>query len=124
MALIGVKQAEALASGTASAASLPFPANIAAIASIIATITALFASFAGAFADGGVISGGSFHGDKMLARVNAGEMILNQKQQGNLFRALDSGGATGGMKNVEFTISGSTLKGCLKNYDSKMSKLK
>lgn len=124
MALIGVKQAEALASGTASAASLPFPANIAAIASIIATITALFASFAGAFADGGVISGGSFHGDKMLARVNAGEMILNQKQQGNLFRALDSGGATGGMRNVEFTISGSTLKGCLKNYDSKMSKLK
>ncbi len=124
MALIGVKQAEALASGTASAASLPFPANIAAIASIIATITALFASFAGAFADGGVISGGSFHGDTMLARVNAGEMILNQKQQGNLFRALDSGGATGGMRNVEFTISGSTLKGCLKNYDSKMSKLK
>ena len=124
MALIGVKQAEALASGTASAASLPFPANIAAIASIIATITALFASFAGAFADGGVISGGSFHGDTMLARVNAGEMILNQKQQGNLFRALDSGAATGGMRNVEFTISGSTLKGCLKNYDSKMSKLK
>ena len=124
MALIGVKQAEALASGTASAASLPFPANIAAIASIIATITALFASFAGAFADGGVISGSSFHGDKMLARVNAGEMILNQKQQGNLFRALDSGGATGGMRNVEFKISGSTLKGCLKNYDSKVSKMK
>lgn len=124
MALIGVKQAEALASGTASAASLPFPANIAAIASIIATITALFASFAGAFADGGVISGSSFHGDKMLARVNAGEMILNQKQQGNLFRALDSGGATGGMRNVEFKISGSTLKGCLKNYDSKVNKMK
>ena len=93
MALIGVKQAEALASGTASAASLPFPANIAAIASIIATITALFASFAGSFADGGIISGSSFHGDKMLARVNAGEMILNQKQQGNLFNALNGGGA-------------------------------
>lgn len=124
MALIGVKEAEALASGTASAASLPFPANIAAIASIIATITALFASFAGSFADGGIISGGSFHGDKMLARVNAGEMILNPMQQSNLFNALNNGGATGGMKNVEFTISGSNLKGCMKNYDSKMSKLK
>ena len=44
---------------------------------IVATITALFASFAGKFADGGIISGGSFHGDKLLARVNAGEMILN-----------------------------------------------
>ena len=124
VALIGAKQGEALASGTASAAALPFPANIAAIASIIATITALFASFAGSFADGGIISGGSFHGDKMLARVNAGEMILNPKQQSNLFNALDSGGATGGMRNVEFKISGSTLKGCLNNYDKKQSRLK
>lgn len=124
VALIGAKQGEALASGTASAAALPFPANIAAIASIIATITALFAGFAGSFADGGIISGNSFHGDKMLARVNAGEMILNQKQQGNLFRALDNGGATGGIKNVEFKISGSTLKGCLKNYDNKIDRMK
>lgn len=125
VALIGAKQGEALASGTASAAALPFPANIAAIASIIATITALFASFAGSFADGGIIGGsGAFHGDTMLARVNAGEMILNPTQQSNLFRALDSGGATGGMSNVEFKISGSTLKGVLKNYDSKMSKIK
>lgn len=86
VALIGAKEGEALASGTASASGLPFPANLAAIASIIATITALFASFAGKFADGGIISGGSFHGDKLLAKVNAGEMILNQKQQGSLFR--------------------------------------
>ena len=124
VALIGAKEGEALAAGTASAASLPFPANIAAIASIIATITALFASFAGSFADGGIISGGSFHGDKMLARVNAGEMILNPKQQSNLFNALDSGGATGGVQNVEFKISGANLVGCTKNYNSKMSKLK
>lgn len=124
VALIGAKQGEALASGTASAAALPFPANIAAIASIIATITALFASFAGSFADGGIISGSSFHGDKMLARVNAGEMILNPMQQSNLFNALNGGGAVGGMRNVEFKISGSTLKGCLNNYDKKQSRLK
>ena len=124
-ALVGAKEAEALAGGTASAAALPFPANIAAIASIVATITGLFASFVGSFADGGIIQGGTFHGDNILARVNAGEMILNQKQQGNLFRALDSGGATGGgIRNVEFKISGSTLKGCLKNYDSKIDKIK
>ena len=124
VALIGAKQGEALASGTASAAALPFPANIAAIASIIATITALFASFAGSFADGGIISGGSFHGDKMLARVNAGEMILNPMQQSNLFNALDSGGAVGGMKNVEFKISGQVLKGVLRNYDDKVNRMK
>lgn len=124
MALIGAKQGEALASGTASAAALPFPANIAAIATIIATITALFASFAGSFADGGIISGSSFHGDQMLARVNAGEMILNPMQQSNLFNALNGGGAVGGMRNVEFKISGSTLKGCLNNFDKKQSRLK
>lgn len=123
VALIGAKEGEALASGTASASGLPFPANIAAIASIIATITALFASFAGKFADGGIISGGSFHGDKLLAKVNAGEMILNQKQQGSLFRALDGGfGAASG--KVEFEIAGSRLKGVLRNYDNKLSKIK
>lgn len=123
VALIGAKEGEALASGTASASGLPFPANIAAIASIVATITALFASFAGKFADGGIISGGSFHGDKLLARVNAGEMILNQKQQGSLFRALDGGfGAASG--KVEFEIAGSRLKGVLRNYDNKLSKIK
>ena len=123
VALIGAKEGEALASGTASASGLPFPANIAAIASIVSTITALFASFAGKFADGGIISGGSFHGDKLLASVNAGEMILNQKQQGSLFRALDGGfGAASG--KVEFEIAGSRLKGVLRNYDNKLSKIK
>lgn len=124
VALIGAKQGEALASGTASAAGLPFPANLAAIASIIATITALFASFAGKFADGGVISGGSFHGDRLLARVNAGEMILNQKQQGSLFRALDGGFGASSSGKVEFEIAGSKLKGVLRNYDNKLSKIK
>lgn len=124
VALIGAKQGEALASGTASAAGLPFPANLAAIASIIATITALFASFAGKFADGGVISGGSFHGDRLLARVNAGEMILNQKQQASLFRALDGGLGRASSGKVEFEIAGSKLKGVLRNYDNKLSKIK
>lgn len=124
VALIGAKEGEALASGTASASGLPFPANLAAIASIIATITALFASFAGKFADGGVISGGSFHGDKLLARVNAGEMILNQKQQGILFKALDGGFGKAASGKVEFEIAGSKLKGVLRNYDNKLSKIK
>lgn len=123
VALMGAKEGEALASGTASAAALPFPANIAAIASIIATITALFASFAGSFADGGIIGGSSYHGDNLIARVNSGEMILNQRQQGNLFNALNSGGGVGG-RDVHFTISGSNLKGCLKNYETKTSKYK
>lgn len=127
LAIIGAKEGEGLAAVIASAAALPFPANLGAIATGVGMVTSLFATVAGlvgSFADGGIISGSSFHGDKMLARVNAGEMILNPMQQSNLFNALNGGGAVGGMRNVEFKISGSTLKGCLNNYDKKQSRLK
>ena len=33
---------------------------------------------------GGIVPGSSFTGDNMLARVNSGEMILNQQQQAQL----------------------------------------
>lgn len=126
VSLIGAKQAEAMASGTASAAALPFPANIAAMASIIATVVSLFASIPKAFADGGIVSGNSFHGDTMLARVNSGEMILNKQQQAALYHSLKSGGVGGsGMGgNVTFTIEGSKLKGCLNNYELKQKKIR
>ena len=114
------KSSEAIAGATASGASQAFPYNIIAIALGVAAVIAALAT---SFADGGYIGGNSFHGDKLLARVNAGEMILNQKQQANLFRMLD-GGATGSGGQVEFKISGSTLKGVLKNYDNKMSKVR
>lgn len=121
MALIGAKEGEAMANGTASAAALPFPANIAAIASIIATVVGTFASIlstVGAFAGGGVIQGASTHGDQLLARVNAGEMILNGSQQARLFNLLDGAGAVGGagMGQVSFKIKGSDLYGSLSNY--------
>ena len=114
------KSSEAIAGATASGASMGFPYNLIAIALGVAAVVAALAT---SFADGGFIGGSTYHGDKLLARVNAGEMILNQKQQGNLFRMLDSG-ATGVGGEVEFKISGSTLKGVLKNYDNKMSKVR
>lgn len=123
--LIGVKEGEALANGTASASALPFPANLAAIASIIATITGLFASFAGSFANGGIIGGATTLGDYNIARVNAGEMILNKRQQGRLFNLLDGNGygsnQMGG--NVVFKIKGDQLYGVLKNYSNIKSKI-
>lgn len=127
LALIGAKEGEAMASGTASAAALPFPANIAAIASIIATVVGTFASIfstVGAFADGGIIQGASTHGDQLLARVNAGEMILNGSQQARLFNLLDGAGAVGGagMGQISFKIKGSDLYGSLSNYSKVKAK--
>lgn len=127
MSLIAAKQGEAMANGTASASSLPFPANIAAIASIIATVVGTFASIfsiVGKYADGGIIQGASTHGDQLLARVNAGEMILNGSQQARLFNLLDGAGAVGGagMGQVSFKIKGSDLYGSLSNYSKVKAK--
>jgi len=41
-------------------------------------------------ANGGIIGGTSFSGDKIPIRVNSGEMVLNRRQQTNLFRSLNS----------------------------------
>lgn len=106
--LIGAKQGEATASGVASASKLPFPANIGAIATIVATIASTFASImsaVGAFADGGIVGGGSTIGDHMIARVNAGEMILNGRQQANLFKMINDG-QEANKSNVNVTVSG------------------
>ena len=129
MKLIGVKQAEAMASGTASAAELPFPANIAAIAAVVATIISTFASIISAankFASGGIVGGGSVHGDMLWARVNSGEMILNGKQQKRLFNILDGrvgNGGIGAQQTIEFKIKGADLYGSLKNYSNIKSKV-
>ena len=106
--LIGAKKGEAMASGVASAAPLKFPANIGAIATIVATIASTFASImssVGAFADGGIIGGGSKIGDHMIARVNAGEMILNGRQQTNLFKMINDG-QEANKSNIHVVVSG------------------
>lgn len=71
-----------------------------------------------AFAEGGIVGGNSFVGDKNIVRVNSGEMILNGKQQRNLFNLLDEGGAVGGgsMQTVSFKLRGADIYGSLKNY--------
>lgn len=127
--LIGAKQGEAMANGTASASALPFPANIAAIASIIATVVSTFAnimSAVGAFADGGIVGGGNLHGDKVLARLNGGEMVLNRTQQAKLFRTIESGNignqSASSVSQVNWKIKGSDLYGVLTNYKSIKSK--
>ena len=126
---VGVNLAATGAEGAKQAAKKPFPENLIAIATVVAAVIGIAASIyslVGSFAQGGVIQGASTHGDQLLARVNAGEMILNGSQQAKLFNTLDGGGAIGnntGGGQVEFKISGSTLKGVLRNYDNKTSVL-
>lgn len=42
------------------------------------------------FATGGIVSGSNFTGDKVTAKLNSGEMVLNRSQQANLFNQINS----------------------------------
>lgn len=81
------KSGEAIANATASGAKLPFPANLAAIAAGVAAVVAALA-MVGSFSTGGIVGGSSPTGDRLLARVNSGEMILNRSQQLRLLKLL------------------------------------
>lgn len=53
--------------------------------------------------NGGIIGGNSFNGDRILTRVNSGEMILNKTQQANLFKLINNG--IGSAVNSTFGLS-------------------
>lgn len=90
-------------------------AELAAMVSQIHSITG--------YAEGGIIGGKTTMGDQVLARVNAGEMILNPKQQSNLFDMINSG-----VKGEDVTVAstvrvkGSDLYLALKNYNKTTGK--
>ena len=114
--LLASAQAAALGGAAKSAFQLPFPFNLAMWASLSATVLGIFASLP-KFAEGGIVEGLS-GGDRNLARVNAGEMILNGAQQRRLFAMLDGKTSPSG-GNVTFRIEGDALVGALENYKRK-----
>lgn len=113
-------QALATAQGVASAFSAGWPACLPAVATVLTTIASIFSSLP-QFAEGGIIGGSSYFGDRLLARVNSGEMILNQKQQRRLYDLTTSdGGATVSLGVSR--IQGSDLYLALSNYMKKTGK--
>lgn len=116
--------AKAAAESAGSAAAVPVVGWINAIAAITA-ITAAMASVP-KFADGGIIAGNSTIGDYNIARVNSGEMILNNRQQKNLFNLLDgkSGTSVNAGREVKLRIERRDLVGVLNSQTSKTSKYK
>lgn len=78
-----VNQGKAIAAGVAQAMSVPFPGNIAAIATTTATILATIASAkktisAAKFAEGGLVTGeGTGTSDSIPAMLSNGESVIN-----------------------------------------------
>lgn len=86
--LTTAKTAEAAAEAASSAAKVPFVGWMAAAGAAL-SVVATMASIP-KFANGGIVPGISFAGDKVPAMLNSGEMILNGSQQANLFKILNS----------------------------------
>ncbi|OAV76245.1 hypothetical protein Barb7_00100 [Bacteroidales bacterium Barb7] len=101
--------------------TFPFPLSLAMGAAAIAGVIALFAGIP-KFADGGMVGGSSFSGDKLLARVNSGEVILNKEQQDNIYRSMTSGHDSSGGGDVRFEIAGTKLVGVLSNINRQQNK--
>lgn len=96
LAQVAIQSGIAVATAVAECQKLGFPAAIPAVIVAVATIAANIASAVktinGAkFANGGIVGGSSFAGDKVPVQVNSGEMILNREQQANLFDIANKG---------------------------------
>lgn len=112
---------DAAAGAAAAVAGIPFVGPALAVAAVASIITALISI--PKFANGGIVGGASLSGDKLMARVNSGEMILNRSQQASLFKMLNTGSMYDQIRNlasastvadkVTFKIEGRTLVGIL-----------
>lgn len=83
-------------------------------ATMIATIAAIKQATAGSYAEGGIIPGNRFSGDMQWARVNSGELILNQAQQGVLASSLQQNSLANTL-HLETRISGEQIRIALTN---------
>jgi DNA repair exonuclease SbcCD ATPase subunit len=77
------------------------------------------------YAQGGIVGGNSYSGDHIAARLNSGEMVLNKRQQQNLFNAINSGNlSTGGTSSVQVSgvIRGTDILLVQKNANKQLSR--
>lgn len=59
-----------------------------AYAAMLKVASGVIKASAGSFAQGGIVPGTSYSGDRLTANVNSGELILNEAQQGRLAKSL------------------------------------
>lgn len=117
----GANAAEAVTETASQNAKMGPWGWVAAIAAAAAMGALLFSMIGRAkgYASGGIIQGSHTMGDQLIAKVNAGEMILNKRQQANLFDLLNSGAnetSSNAPTTTTFKVRGSDLYATLTNY--------
>lgn len=123
-ALASAQALQATTGAAASTSSIPIVGWLTAGAAVASVIAAIAST--PKFANGGIVPGLSYSGDKVPALVNSGEMILNKTQQGNLFRMIAGGGGRAGNVNVsgEFTVRGRDLVAVISNQERVNSRVR
>lgn len=112
--------AGAVASGTATGPAAIFTTP-AFIATAVGGVLAAFAAIP-KFATGGIVGGNSFYGDKILARVNSGELMLNSKQQERVYGAMNGGANMGVTVGGEFRLQGDNLVAVVERTMKKLNR--
>ena len=136
LAQIAIETGVATAKGISSAMSVPFPANLAAIATTIATIiggmtSAISTVKSAKFATGGYVTGpGTGTSDSIPARLSAGESVINAKSTamfGPLLSSLNQAGggvafnpAAGGQREGYEFLAAAVAAG-MKNADIRVA---
>lgn len=122
LSALATKNASVAATGAAaSVSSIPVVGWVMA-GTAVASVIAAMANIP-KFANGGIVPGNLYSGDRVPAMVNSGEMILNRSQQGRLFDILNSKGGAN-EKDVRVTgevvVSGEQMKILLDNTNRKL----
>ena len=127
MTKAGANMAETATAAGKAVSWIPVVGPTLAIAAIGAIMSALLGVISKSkFANGGIVQGPSKIGDFNLVRVNGGELILNQRQQKNLFDMIDKNrvnNVNNTAENVVFTIQGDKLVGVIDNYNKKRGRI-
>lgn len=92
--------------------------GIAGVAQLASMISQIKGMVSGGFAEGGVVPGSSFNGDKILARLNSGERVLTAKQNENfekIANGMDAPIQKEDLGSVQFIIKGTSLIGTINN---------
>lgn len=82
-------------------------------ATMISTIAAIKSATAGSYAEGGIVPGNSYSGDRLTANVNSGELILSASQQNVLASRLQNNSPQN--LRLTATIKGTDIQLALNN---------
>jgi hypothetical protein len=96
-----------------TANTIALAANTAALYAVAATNWIPFSGGGVVHAAGGVVAGNTYSNDMIPAALNAGEVVLNRAQVGNLASQIQGGGMSG--MNLSATVTGEQIRLVLNN---------